>query len=57
MCQKEGEHSSLDGEDTHLKGNSDKVCVDKGLKVFELDTGGLSYWEMRGKGLLYRRAW
>lgn len=43
MCQKEGSYSNTGEEENHLKGNFDKVFLDEGQKVFELDSEGFRY--------------
>ena len=48
-------YSSSEEEETHLKGNLDKIFLDVGQKVFELDTEDFRYQEIRGKGIPYRR--
>lgn len=57
VCQKEGAYSSTEEEETHLKGNFDKVFLDEDQKVFELDSEGFRYWGVRGNSIPYRRTW
>lgn len=38
--------------------NFDKAFLGEGQKVLELDTDAFRYWEIQGKGVLYRKkAW